>query len=99
MSNSPTQTLHAAQVQTLHVSEPLQLHVLTGRLWITQDNDLRDHFVSSSNMLLLRPGRVVLQAEQDSSFTLASWRHSTAALHSNRVRQLWPVFALRRLRP
>jgi hypothetical protein len=69
----PSQEVHslpAQRVLTLQVTHRHQLAVQTGRLWLTQPNDPTDHFLDAGQSLALRPGRVVIQAEQDCVYAL-----------------------------
>ncbi len=70
MHQPPLQTIQTHQIQTLVLAAQAQLHVVSGCLWITQTNDPCDHFLAPEQSMLLRAGRVVVQAEKDSIFLL-----------------------------
>jgi hypothetical protein len=46
----------------------VRLRVLAGTAWVTQANDLEDHFLQPGQTLMLRAGsRAIIGAEQDAS--------------------------------
>lgn len=47
-----------------------RLHVLRGRIWVTQANDLQDHFLHEQQYLELKSGHVVIEAGEESQYTL-----------------------------
>lgn len=48
----------------------LHLRVLSGRLWLTQSGDVRDHFLESGDEIVLTPQRVVIEAQSDARYVL-----------------------------
>ena len=59
------------QCQTLQAKPHMQLHVISGRLWVTMANDETDYFVPSGQVLRLKAGRVTLQADSPQPTTFA----------------------------
>ena len=59
--------------EVLRVYDPLGARVecIRGGLWITQDRDLRDHFLSARDTLTLdRPGLALIHAQEASDVVL-----------------------------
>ncbi len=53
----------------------VRLRVLAGSAWVTQANDMEDHFLQPGQTLTLRPGsRALIGAEQDVSLSFESGR-------------------------
>ena len=59
------------QCQTLQAKPHMQLHVITGRLWVTMANDETDYFVPAGQVLRLKAGQVTLQADSPQPATFA----------------------------
>ncbi len=58
----------------------VRLRVLAGSAWVTQANDMEDHFLQPGQALTLRTGsRAVIGAEQDVSLSFESDRGSSLA--------------------
>lgn len=55
--------LRAGQTRVIHASEGLTLHVLQGRLWLTQPGDPADHFLCAGESLELAQDWVVVEAD------------------------------------
>ncbi len=61
--------LSQGQCQTLHARPHMQLHVISGRLWVTMAHDATDYFVASGQSLRLKAGQVTLQADSPQAAT------------------------------
>lgn len=61
--SSVLQFLSQGKCQTLRLALQTQLHVITGRLWVTMANDITDYFVESGQSLVLQSTLVTLQAD------------------------------------
>ena len=55
--------LLAGQTRVIHASEGLTLHVLQGRLWLTQPGDPADRFLRAGDTLKLTQNWVVVEAD------------------------------------
>lgn len=63
--------LSAGALLSLRPRRATRLRVLSGRAWVTQAGDSRDHFVGAGGMLVLAPRCLtVLQADSDLVFAL-----------------------------
>jgi len=67
--------LSPGQCQTLHAQHHMQLHVVSGRLWVTMAHDDTDYFVSSGQGLRLKAGQVTLQADSPQAATFVVEPH------------------------
>ena len=65
------QYLSNGKCQVLKLSRPMQLHVITGRLWVTMPNDAVDHFIEPGCPLALDAKQVTLQADSPLATTFA----------------------------
>lgn len=63
LSAHPATRLHARQTRVIHASEGLVLHVLQGRLWLTQPGDPADRFLCAGDWLELAQDWVVVEAD------------------------------------
>jgi len=63
------------QCETLQAQSNMQLHVISGRLWVTMANDESDYFVASGQSLGLKAGQVTLQADSPQATTFAVEAH------------------------
>ena len=63
--------LSQGKCQTLQAKPHMQLHVISGRLWVTMANDETDYFVQSGQVLRLKAGQVTLQADSPQPATFA----------------------------
>lgn len=61
--SSVLQFLSQGKCQTLRLALQTQLHVITGRLWVTMADDITDYFVESGQSLVLQSTLVTLQAD------------------------------------
>lgn len=97
--------LLAGQTRVIHASEGLSLHVLQGRLWLTQPGDPADRFLFAGDTLKLTQDWVVVEAdavqrayaghpESATAYLLVPQPQPVGAAQSAN-RQLWP--ALRKL--
>ncbi len=59
------------QCETFEAKPHTQLHVVSGRLWVTMANDSTDHFITPGHTLALRVGWVTLQADSSQPATFA----------------------------
>jgi hypothetical protein len=50
-----TLRLEAGQIISWHRARPLQIEVLSGRIWLTQQNDSADHFVGAGSRIGIGP--------------------------------------------
>lgn len=55
--------LLAGQTRVIHAGEGLTLHVLQGRLWLTQPDDPADRFLCAGDTLTLTQDWVVVEAD------------------------------------
>lgn len=62
MAHAATHLL-AGQTRVIHASEGLTLHVLQGRLWLTQPGDPADRFLCAGDTLELAQDWVVVEAD------------------------------------
>lgn len=97
--------LLAGQTRVIHASEGLSLHVLQGRLWLTQPGDPADRFLCAGDTLKLTQDWVVVEAdavhrvctghpESTTAYLLVPQPQPMGAAQAAN-RQLWP--ALRKL--
>lgn len=77
--------LSALRVVSFQSRPGMRLHVLQGRIWVTQTHDLQDHFLHAQQSLDLQPGHVVIEADEDSQYTL---RASSENTHNRQDRPL-----------
>jgi len=84
MQANPT-PLPAQRVVSFYSRPGMRLHVLQGRIWVTQNHDLQDHFLHAHQSLPLQSGLVVLEAHADSQYTLE------ASPKNAHMAQGWPV--------
>jgi hypothetical protein len=63
--------LSQGQCQTWQAQAHMQLHVISGRLWVTMAHDASDYFVASGQSLGLKAGQVTLQADSPQAATFA----------------------------
>jgi hypothetical protein len=61
-AHAATQLL-AGQTRVIHANEGLTLHVLQGRLWLTQPGDPADRFLNAGDSLELAQDWVVVEAD------------------------------------
>jgi hypothetical protein len=97
--------LLAGQTRVIHASEGLTLHVLQGRLWLTQPGDPADRFMCAGDTIELAMDWVVVEADAVRRARPGQPEHATAyrlvpqsqPVRAGQVanRQLWP--ALRKL--
>ena len=67
--------LSQGQCQTLQAKAHMQLHVISGRLWVTMAHDANDYFVGPGQALELKAGRVTLEADSLQAATFALEAH------------------------
>lgn len=94
--------LRAGQTRVIHASEGLTLHVLQGRLWLTQPGDPADRFLCAGDTLELAQDWVVVEADaaprapQTQPEPVTAYRLAPQALPASRLRaatrQLWPAW-------
>ena len=97
--------LLAGQTRVIHASEGLTLHLLQGRLWLTQPGDPADRFLCAGDTLKLTQDWVVVEADAVHRVCTGHPESATAYLLMPQPqpmgaaqvanRQLWP--ALRKL--
>ena len=69
--SSVLQFLSPSKCQTLQAAPHTQLHVVSGRLWVTMTNDTNDYFVGAGHTLVLKAGQVTLQTDSPQPATFA----------------------------
>lgn len=63
--------LRRGQLLRIQDAQGTRLVCTRGELWVTQDNDLDDHFIEPGDSLLLdRPGLVIVSAFHDSGIEI-----------------------------
>jgi len=67
--------LSPSKCQTLQAKPHSQLHVVSGRLWVTMADDSADYFVEAGNALVLKAGLVTLQTDSPQPATFAVENH------------------------
>ena len=67
--------LSQGKCQTLQAKHHTQLHVVSGRLWVTMADDSSDYFVETGQALVLKAGLVTLQTDSPQSATFAVETH------------------------
>ena len=61
--DSPLLALEAGQVITLDDAEGFRIRASRGTVWITEEDDLRDHIIGPGDAIVIeKPGRTVVQA-------------------------------------
>ena len=61
--DSPLLALEAGQVITLDDAEGFRIQASCGTVWVTEEDDLRDHIIGPGDALVIaKPGRTVVQA-------------------------------------
>lgn len=63
-------SLSAQRIVSFQSVQGTRLHVLRGRIWVTQTHDRQDHFLHAQQSLELWSGYVVIEADEDSQYTL-----------------------------
>ncbi len=94
--------LFAGQTRVIHASEGLTLHVLQGRLWLTQPGDPADRFLCAGDTLELALDWVVVEADgvprtaHDPSEPVTAYQlmhqPQPASPPTATTRQLWPAW-------
>ncbi len=69
MPNHPA-SLSAKRIVSFQSVQGTRLHILEGCVWVTQTHDQQDHFLHAQQSLELRSGHVVIEADEDSQYTL-----------------------------
>ena len=67
--------LSPGKCQTLQAKHHTQLHVVSGRLWVTMADDSADYFVETGHVLALKAGVVTLQTDSPQPATFAVGAH------------------------
>ena len=67
--------LSPGKCQTLQAKFGTQLHVVSGRLWVTMADDSTDYFVEAGQALTLKAGIVTLQTDSPQPATFAVEAH------------------------
>ena len=67
--------LSQGKCQTLQAKHHTQLHVVSGRLWVTMADDSADYFVETGHVLALKAGVVTLQTDSPQPATFAVEAH------------------------
>ncbi len=67
--------LSLGKCQTLQAKPHTQLHVVSGRLWVTMADDSSDYFVEAGHALVLKAGLVTLQTDSPQPATFAVETH------------------------
>jgi hypothetical protein len=61
--DAPVVSLEAGQVLTLEDAAGFRIQARTGTVWVTEEDDPRDHIIGPGDALVIeRPGRTVVQA-------------------------------------
>lgn len=86
-------SLSAQRVVSFESAQGTRLHVLQGRIWLTQTHDPQDHFLHAQQSLELGPGHAVIEADEDSQYTLEVLGANTPVLRNGPAiwRTLWTV--------
>jgi len=63
LCTAPTTHLPPGHTRVIHAHEGLALHVLHGRLWLTQPGDPADRFLTAGDKIELRQDWVVVEAD------------------------------------
>ena len=100
-AHAPTHLL-AGHIRVIHASEGLTLHVLQGRLWLTQPGDPADRFLCAGDTLELAQDWVVVEADaaprtpQGQPEPVTAYRLTHLPQPASRptaiTRQVWPVW-------
>ena len=67
--------LSPGKCQTLQAKLHTQLHVVSGRLWVTMAGDNTDYFIETGQALVLKAGLVTLQTDSPQPATFAVAAH------------------------
>ena len=60
---APMVALEAGQVITLDDAAGFRIQARMGTVWVTEEDDLRDHIIGAGDALVIeKPGRTVVQA-------------------------------------
>ena len=73
--SSVLQYLSQGKCQIFRANPHTQLHVVSGRLWVTMAGDATDYFVASGQALALKAGQVTLQTDSPQPATFAVEAH------------------------